>query len=90
VVGSNRQVTSPDSSREQGLEVEGSSSGPGHTGGWRVQRQEGIGRGNPMRLCLEGKPLEGKTLYTAVGRNKPTRPVVEQTVEGGRNAEDGT
>jgi hypothetical protein len=43
-----------------------------------------------MRLCLEGNPLEGKTLYTAVGRNKPTRPVVEQTVEGGRNAEDGT
>jgi len=36
-----------------------------------------------------GKPLKGKTLDVVVGRNKPTRPVAEQTVEGVRNAEDG-
>jgi hypothetical protein len=47
------------------------------------------GQGNLVRLRREGNPLEGETLNTAVGRNKPTRPVVEQTVEGGRNAEDG-
>ena len=89
MVGLDGLVALPDSSREQSLEVEGASSGPGQTGGRRVQRQEGIERGNPKRLCLEGKPLEGKTLYTAVRRNKLTRPVVEQTVESGRNAEDG-
>ena len=45
--------------------------------------------GETREALLEGKPLEGKTLYTAVRRNKLTRPVVEQTVESGRNAEDG-
>jgi len=37
----------------------------------------------------EGKPLKGGTLDVVVGRNKPTRPVAEQTVEGVRNAEGG-
>jgi hypothetical protein len=37
----------------------------------------------------EGKPLKGETLDVVVGRNKPTRSVAEQTVEGVRNAEDG-
>ena len=36
-----------------------------------------------------GKAPEGRTLDVAVGRNKPTRPVAEQTIEGVRNAEDG-
>ena len=30
-----------------------------------------------------------ETLYVAVGRNKPTRPAAEETVEGVRNAEGG-
>jgi len=37
----------------------------------------------------EEETPEGRTLYVAVGRNKPTRPDAEQTVEGVRNAEDG-
>jgi hypothetical protein len=42
-----------------------------------------------VRLCREGKPLKGGTLDVAAGRNKPARPVADQTVEGVRNAADG-
>jgi len=38
---------------------------------------------------VRGETPEGKTLDVVVGRNKPTRSVAEQTVEGVRNAEDG-
>jgi hypothetical protein len=44
---------------------------------------------NPVRLRGVVIP-GGQTLDVAVGWNKPARHVVEQTVEGGRNAEDGT
>jgi hypothetical protein len=54
------------------------------------ERQEGIGRGRPGTAVRCGQTPEGKTLDVVVGRNKPTRHVVEQTVAGGRNAEDGT
>jgi hypothetical protein len=44
---------------------------------------------NPARLRGVVTP-GGQTLDVAVGWNKPARHVAEQTVEGGRNAEDGT
>jgi hypothetical protein len=44
---------------------------------------------DPVRLRGVVSP-GGQTLDVAVGWNKPARHVVEQTVEGGRNAEDGT
>jgi hypothetical protein len=37
-----------------------------------------------------GKTPEERTLDVAVGRNKPTKPMADETVEGVRNAEDGT
>jgi hypothetical protein len=36
------------------------------------------------------KPLEGKTLDVAAGRNKPAHPEAAQTVERLRKPEDGT
>ena len=60
---------------------------------WQVRwqkRQEGSRPGKPGTALRRGQLPEGKTLYVVVGRNKPTMHVVEQTVEGGRNAEDGT
>jgi hypothetical protein len=57
---------------------------------WRRKRQEGTGRGQPGTALRCDRTPEGKTLYVVVGRNKPTRHVVEKTVEGGWNAEDGT
>jgi hypothetical protein len=56
---------------------------------WR-KRQEGNDRGRPGTALRCGQIPEGRTLNVVVGRNKPTRHVVEQTVEGGWNAEDGT
>jgi len=44
---------------------------------------------NPVRLRGVVTP-GGQTLDVAAGWNKPARYVAEQTVEGGRNAEDGT
>ena len=41
-----------------------------------------------MLLSVRENPWR-ETLYVAVGRNKPTRPAAEETVEGVRNAEDG-
>jgi len=55
-----------------------------------LERQEGKGRGRPGTALRCGQTPEGKTLDVVVGRNKPTRRVVEQAVEGGWNAEDGT
>jgi hypothetical protein len=54
-----------------------------------LERQEGSGRGNPERIHARDKPLKGQTLNAAAGRNKPAKPVVEQAVEGVRNAEGG-
>jgi hypothetical protein len=56
----------------------------------RRKQQEGSEPGKPGTALRCGELPEGKTLDVAVGWNKPTKPVVEQTVEGGRNAEDGT
>jgi hypothetical protein len=54
------------------------------------KRQEGSDRGKPGTAPRCGQLPEGKTLDVVAGWNKLARHVVEQTVEGGRNAEDGT
>lgn len=60
---------------------------------WQARRrkqQEGRRPGKLGTALRWGQFPEGRTLDVAVGWNKPTRPVVEKTVEGGWNAEDGT
>jgi len=53
------------------------------------QRHEGTRPAKAGTAPREGQTPEGQTLDVAAGRNKPARPVAEQTVEGVRNAEDG-
>jgi len=48
------------------------------------------GPGKPGTAPREGQSPGGQTLDVAAGRNKPARQVAEQTVEGVRNAGDGT
>jgi hypothetical protein len=62
----------------------GTAGGPEDTTGGHPRP----GKPGTARRC--GRIPEGRTLDVAVGRNRPTRPKVEQTVEGGRNAKDGT
>jgi hypothetical protein len=44
----------------------------------------------PVRPRRRRQTPEERTLDVAAGRNKPARPVAEQTVESVRNAADGT
>jgi hypothetical protein len=76
---------------EQGPEGEAMGRGAGGqpSAASHRQRREGSGHRRGDRAgCGEQTP-GGRTLDVAVGRNKPTRPVAEQTVGGVRNAEDG-
>jgi len=61
--------------------------------GHRSARRNGRraeGRGEPGTAPRRGQIPEGRTLDVVAGRNKLARHVVEQAVEGGWNAEDGT
>jgi len=62
------------------LQIAGSGSSP-TSRGHASPKGEAAGR-------KEQTPVE-RTLDVAVGRNKPTKPVAEQTVGGVRNAEGG-
>jgi hypothetical protein len=46
--------------------------------------------GESQAAWLSGKPPEERISDVARGRNKPRKTEEEQTVESGRNAEDGT
>jgi hypothetical protein len=76
--------------REQSLGAESERHGAISVAVAPLKRPEGTGRGKPGTALRRGQFPEGQTLDVAVGRNKPTRHVVEQAVEGGWNAEDGT